>query len=207
MKVGKNKQGFTIVELLIVIVVIAILAAITIVAYTGITNRANDSAISSELSQNTKKILSAAATGGANYFPASVMVDGLQATKFNSNYRVVTYCANANDFLLFLETTSGKKYYSKSGAPMVQNDSIDSFQPCASLSISGAYTTYLNLPSICANENGTCTLSTASTVVYGSAAQGRFNRLVNQTGTVTCNNTTFGDPASGFAKACYVYPN
>ncbi len=35
-------QGFTIVELLIVIVVIAILAAITIVAYNGITTRANN---------------------------------------------------------------------------------------------------------------------------------------------------------------------
>ena len=34
-------RGFTIVELLIVIVVIAILAAITIVAYNGVTSRAN----------------------------------------------------------------------------------------------------------------------------------------------------------------------
>lgn len=42
----KNRQknrGFTIVELLVVIVVIAILAAITIVSYTGITARANAS--------------------------------------------------------------------------------------------------------------------------------------------------------------------
>ncbi len=36
----KRTTGFTIVELLIVIVVIAVLAAITIVAYTGIRNRA-----------------------------------------------------------------------------------------------------------------------------------------------------------------------
>lgn len=35
-------RGFTIVELLIVIVVIGVLAAITIVAYNGITNRAKD---------------------------------------------------------------------------------------------------------------------------------------------------------------------
>jgi prepilin-type N-terminal cleavage/methylation domain-containing protein len=37
---GGPRQGFTIVELLIVVIVIAILAAITIVAYNGITNRA-----------------------------------------------------------------------------------------------------------------------------------------------------------------------
>ena len=38
----KTKSGFTIVELLIVIVVIAILSAITIVAYNGIQQRANN---------------------------------------------------------------------------------------------------------------------------------------------------------------------
>ncbi len=40
-KFNRNNRGFTIVELLVVIVVIGILAAITIVSYTGITNKAN----------------------------------------------------------------------------------------------------------------------------------------------------------------------
>lgn len=52
-----RSTGFTIVELLIVIVVIAILAAITIVAYTGIQNRADESALQSNASQAGKKIL------------------------------------------------------------------------------------------------------------------------------------------------------
>jgi len=53
----KNHQGFTIVELLIVIVVIAILAAITIVAYNGIQNRAKQSAAQTAASQANKKVL------------------------------------------------------------------------------------------------------------------------------------------------------
>jgi prepilin-type N-terminal cleavage/methylation domain-containing protein len=49
-------KGFTIVELLIVIVVIAILAAITIVAYNGIQQRAQSSAVESAISQAVRKI-------------------------------------------------------------------------------------------------------------------------------------------------------
>lgn len=45
--IGSNtkfkQQGFTIVELLVVIVVIGILSAITIVSYSGVTNKAKDS--------------------------------------------------------------------------------------------------------------------------------------------------------------------
>lgn len=45
-----TNKGFTIVELLIVIVVIGILAAITIVSFNGVTNRAKTAAINSDLS-------------------------------------------------------------------------------------------------------------------------------------------------------------
>ena len=51
----RKNSGFTIVELLIVIVVIAILATISIVAYTGIQNRAKTSSGQSLASQVEKK--------------------------------------------------------------------------------------------------------------------------------------------------------
>lgn len=53
---NKKQTGFTIVELLIVIIVIGILAAITIVAYNGVQGRANDTAIQSDLQNIAKKL-------------------------------------------------------------------------------------------------------------------------------------------------------
>jgi len=61
----KNKNlGFTIVELLIVIVVIGILAAITTVAYNGIQKRAQNASIVSEAQQDAKLIATYKALNG-----------------------------------------------------------------------------------------------------------------------------------------------
>lgn len=55
-KNSKHQKGFTIVELLVVIVVIGILAAITIVAYNGIQVRARDAQRSSDISAILKSL-------------------------------------------------------------------------------------------------------------------------------------------------------
>jgi general secretion pathway protein G len=52
-----RQSGFTIVELLIVIVVIGILAAITIVAYNGVQSRARTTAVTSDLKAIEKAML------------------------------------------------------------------------------------------------------------------------------------------------------
>ena len=70
------RRGFTIVELLIVIVVIAILAAITVVAYTGIQNKANDSAAISNAQQTGKKLTVYALSNG-EILPADLATAGI----------------------------------------------------------------------------------------------------------------------------------
>lgn len=96
MKWAKNQSGFTIVELLIVIVVIAILAAITIVGYTGIQNRAKESSAKSTLSSAYKKI-AVYSTGSADVLPASLDAAGVQGTGITYEYVQASkyYCVAA----------------------------------------------------------------------------------------------------------------
>jgi type IV pilus assembly protein PilA len=77
MQVKNNTNaGFTIVELLIVIVVIAILAAISIVAYTGIQNRARTSAGQQLASQVVKKLEAIGSIKGSYYSTNGAGVTG-----------------------------------------------------------------------------------------------------------------------------------
>lgn len=53
---NQNQHGFTIVELLIVIVVIGVLAAITVVAFNGVQGRAHDISLQNDLQAIAKKL-------------------------------------------------------------------------------------------------------------------------------------------------------
>lgn len=86
----RHTRGFTIVELLIVIVVIAVLAAITIVAYNGIANQAKESAVKSDLETGAKQLHLTKVEEGA--FPSSF---SSTTREFNYTHTTDTFCLSA----------------------------------------------------------------------------------------------------------------
>jgi prepilin-type N-terminal cleavage/methylation domain-containing protein len=101
MRISKQK-GFTIVELLIVIVVIGILAAITIVAYNGLQDRARSATLLSDLSSSAKQLKLDQATN--NIFPATIAEangnKGLRASTGTTYSYTVNNAANPQTFCL-----------------------------------------------------------------------------------------------------------
>lgn len=105
---GRN-LGFTIVELLVVIVIIGILAAITVVSYTGITKKANEALMVSSLA-NAKKQFS------LYYTDHGVYPTGLNANNCPTNADVtpnpdIDYCIKPGPNNIFTITSATGSSY------------------------------------------------------------------------------------------------
>lgn len=85
---GNKQKGFTIVELLIVIVIIAVLAAITIVAYNGLVGRARDSQRLQDMSTIIKGLEIYKTQNGS--YPAPTFINGAGGWEVSTNGTTAT---------------------------------------------------------------------------------------------------------------------
>lgn len=134
-----RKSGFTIVELLIVIVVIAILAAISIVAYNGIQQRTITSTLQADLSNAVKTLKLYQADYG--YFPTSINATTYCPTPADANYCLkptsdnvflnytVDNPSNPQAFSLDARSSNGTRYYASSSGGI--SESADTFTMAA----------------------------------------------------------------------------
>lgn len=131
MKSSKQTSGFTIVELLIVIVIIGILAALAIVAYNGIQQRARESSLKTSLSQAKRK-LEIYKVDNSTY-PLTGNLSGAQITDSgDASYQYTsngtTYCMTATSGNVSYQTTEsttassgGCAGHGQGGSPAVTN--------------------------------------------------------------------------------------
>ncbi|MDT4856622.1 Type II secretion system protein G precursor [compost metagenome] len=118
LRIKPKQPGFTIVELLIVIVIIGILAAITIVAYNGIQNRAIEASVRSDMANAGKKLelLKAELTTYPAQTDAGLEAAGIQLNKTNYDITSTTtnflYCGSttSTNYAFVALAKSGKTY-------------------------------------------------------------------------------------------------
>ena len=115
LKTMKKDRGFTIVELLIVIVVIAILAAIVIVAYNGVQNRAKTSAAQSTAQTVQQKLEAYNAENGA--YPTAWGTQ-MMADSTKSYYPGTSVSLKASGDPASTDTTSTFSLYTCTGGGM-----------------------------------------------------------------------------------------
>ena len=168
-------HGFTIVELLVVIVVIGILAAITIVSYTGITQKANLAAMQSDLSSISQRLkmyytlYSSYPTAlDANNCPTAPTADTNYCIKLTSN-NTLSYNGSASQFSAVEANSAGTTYYKVT----------DNSAPTATTSLDSGLVAYYNFN----NDTGTTavdssgngyngTISAAATHISDGLGQG-----------------------------------
>jgi len=118
-----KQSGFTIVELLIVVVVIAILATVTIVAYNGIRDRAQTSSVQSQLSQALKKVQSVAIVNSELY-PATLDDAGIKDGNGITYQYTSNNAATPKTFCITATLNQTRSYYISSKTGSAQQEGI-----------------------------------------------------------------------------------
>lgn len=112
----KSIRGFTIVELLVVIVVIGILASITIVSYSGVTQKAKAVSIQADLASAARQLKIFQITNGSENFPTAIVCPNPGPTEIclkSSNGNIYNYTPSngTNPKTFVLTATNGALSY------------------------------------------------------------------------------------------------
>lgn len=107
-----SRRGFTIVELLIVIIVIAVLVTLTVVSYVNISQNAIASSVKSDLSSAAKQIENYKVTSSSDNYPPDLNTVGVKA----SNGNTFTYYTLSGSKSYCLVSTNGNVIYSISSS-------------------------------------------------------------------------------------------
>jgi len=125
-----RQHGFTIVELLIVIVVIGILAAITIVAFNGVQERANTSTVRSDLGSIAKKVELFRVDSASSSYPTTGQLNSVGITASKGSYLATAdrnnfyYCVHVdgNSYALGVVTKNNRGLILDTGSVVEQTN-------------------------------------------------------------------------------------
>lgn len=109
-----GRKGFTIVELLIVIVVIAILAVITVVAYNGITKKAVESSMQSDL-ENARTAIALMKAGKKNYPTDANAANSGSGLKMSGGNKLTYAGSGSNYWVVATNKATSKRFCLKTG--------------------------------------------------------------------------------------------